>query len=75
MVCCRYLQSSEGGSVDVWDFKIELFMNILSQFLVWQLFGLLVPNLAEFSSNLLVTLLAVLVRVVGLTRHIRGTFQ
>ncbi len=41
LVCCRYWESSERGNIDVKDFKIELFMNILSKYLDWQLFGLL----------------------------------
>ncbi len=41
MVCYRHLQSLERGNVDVKDFKLELFMNILSKIFDWQLFGLL----------------------------------
>ncbi len=39
--------SSEGGNVDVWDFKIELFMNILSKVLDWQLFGVLFTKFGQ----------------------------
>ncbi len=40
-------KSSEGGNVNVWDFKIDLFMNVLLQFLLGQLFGLLIPKFGQ----------------------------